>query len=202
MVYWLDLFGVAVFALSGALMAGKHHLDPFGVIVLAGVTAIGGGTIRDVILGAQPVFWITDINYIIVILGTAQATITLAKEPGKQAMRLLLVADAFGLALFAVLGTQKALAFDSPVASAMVLGTITGVAGGMIRDTLCREIPMVLRREIYATACILGSGCYCACIQFGLSQDLATVIAICAGLSLRLLAIYFHLSMPQFKLDK
>lgn len=111
LIYWLDLFGVAVFALSGALMAGRYQLDPFGVVVLASVTAVGGGTIRDVILGLD-VFWVKDVSYMSVIVLTALLTIVLVRQPSRIPRRFLLISDAFGLALFAVLGTQKALSTD------------------------------------------------------------------------------------------
>ena len=161
LLYWLDIFGVIVFALSGALMAGRYQLDPFGVAVLAAVTAIGGGTIRDVILDT-PVFWTVDPIYLYVILVTAVLTIVLIRQPKRIPKRFLMIADAFGLALFAVLGTQKALTLGSPIPVAIVMGMITGVAGGMIRDVLCNVIPMILRQEIYATAAILGGALLCA----------------------------------------
>ena len=130
LLYWLDLFGIVVFALSGALMAGRYKLDPFGVVVLASVTAIGGGTIRDIILDT-PVFWVENPIYLYVILATAVLTIILIRRPKRIPKRFLLIADAFGLALFAVLGTEKALSLGAPVSVAVVMGTITGVAGGM-----------------------------------------------------------------------
>ena len=138
LLYWLDIFGIIVFALSGALMAGRYKLDPFGVVVLASVTAIGGGTIRDIIL-QTPVFWVVEPLYIYVILITALLTIILVREPKRIPKRFLLIADALGLALFAVLGTQKSLALGSPIPVAILMGTLTGVAGGMIRDVLCND---------------------------------------------------------------
>ncbi|QOL26061.1 trimeric intracellular cation channel family protein [Thalassotalea sp. LPB0316] len=199
LVYWLDLFGVAVFALSGALMAGRYQLDPFGVIVLAAVTAVGGGTIRDIILGA-PVFWLNDVNYLYIIVTTALLTILIIRQPSRIPRRFLLIADAFGLALFAVLGTQKALSFGTPMSIAMVMGILTGCAGGMIRDVLCNVIPMILRQEIYATAALVGGALFCGLLVVGLNQQLATVIAIVGALSLRLAAIYWQLSLPAFEI--
>ena len=149
LLYGLDIFGTIVFSLSGALMAGRYKLDPFGVVVLASVTAVGGGTIRDVIL-QTPVFWVVQPIYLYVVLTSALLTIVLIRQPKLIPKRFLLVADALGLALFAVLGTQKSLALGSPLPVAIVMGTITGVAGGMIRDVLCNVIPMILQKEIYA----------------------------------------------------
>lgn len=197
LIHYLDIFGIIVFAFSGALMAGRYKLDPFGVVVLASVTAIGGGTIRDIILQV-PVFWTVKPHYLYVILATALLTIILIRQPKRIPKRFLLIADAFGLALFAVLGTQKSLALGSPILVAIVLGTITGVAGGMIRDVLCNVIPMILQKEIYALAAMLGGCLFVTFNLLGWSNNEATVIAIAGALLLRLAAIYWRVSLPAF----
>lgn len=197
LLYWLDLFGIIVFAFSGALMAGRYKLDPFGVVVLASVTAVGGGTIRDVILQA-PVFWLEKPYYLYVVLATALFTIILIREPKRIPKRFLLIADALGLALFAVLGTQKSLDLGAAIPVAIVLGTITGVAGGMIRDVLCNVIPMILRQEIYALAAILGGGLFVLLDHLAWSENNALITAVSAALILRLAAIYWHVSLPAF----
>ena len=199
LLYWLDLFGIVVFALSGALMAGRYKLDPFGVVVLASVTAIGGGTIRDIILDTT-VFWIANPIYLYVILVTAVLTIMIIRRPKLIPKRFLLIADAFGLALFAVLGTEKALSLGVPVTVAVIMGTITGVAGGMIRDVLCNVIPMILRQEIYATAAILGGSLFALFQYLGWPEDIALITAIVGALSLRLAAIYWRVSLPAFQI--
>ena len=199
LLYGLDIFGTIVFSLSGALMAGRYKLDPFGVVVLASVTAVGGGTIRDVIL-QTPVFWVVQPIYLYVILTTALLTIVLIRQPRLIPKRFLLVADALGLALFAVLGTQKSLALGSPLPVAIVMGTITGVAGGMIRDVLCNVIPMILQKEIYALAAMLGGGLFVIFHLLGWSENEATLIAISGALLLRLAAIYWRVSMPAFEI--
>ncbi|MCO4799039.1 MAG: trimeric intracellular cation channel family protein [Colwelliaceae bacterium] len=201
LLYWLDLFGVIVFALSGALMAGRYKLDPFGVVVLAAVTAIGGGTIRDVILGTT-VFWVANPVYIFVILFTAILTIILIRRPKRIPKRFLLIADAFGLALFAVLGTQKALDLGVSTSVAVVMGIITGCAGGMIRDVLCNVIPMILRQEIYALAAMLGGCLFIIFNSLGLSENVSTVCAIIGALKLRLAAIYWQVSLPAFHISE
>ena len=198
---WLDLFGVIVFALSGALMAGRYKLDPFGVVVLAAVTAVGGGTIRDVILGTT-VFWVADPIYLLVILITAILTILIIRRPKRIPKRFLLIADAFGLALFAVLGTQKSLDLGAPIPVAIVMGTITGVAGGMIRDVLCNVIPMILRQEVYALAAMLGGCLFVIFHAFGLSENVSTICAIVGALKLRLAAIYWQVSLPAFHISE
>jgi uncharacterized membrane protein YeiH len=197
LLYRLDLFGVIVFAFSGALMAGRYKLDPFGVVVLSAVTAIGGGTIRDVIL-QTPVFWVENPVYLYVILATAVLTIIFIRCPKRIPKRLLLVSDAFGLALFAVLGTEKALSLGAAVPVAIVMGTMSGVAGGMIRDVLCNVIPMILRKEIYATAAILGGTLYTLLLYFNLPQHIAIIGSILGALSLRLAAIYWRVTLPAF----
>jgi len=199
LLYWLDLFGIVVFALSGALMAGRYKLDPFGVVVLASVTAIGGGTIRDIILDT-PVFWVANPIYLYVILVTAVLTILIIRRPKRIPKRFLLIADAFGLALFAVLGTEKALSLGVPISVAVVMGTITGVAGGMIRDVICNVIPMILRQEIYATAAILGGGLFALFQYLGWPDNLSLISAILSALALRLAAIYWRVSLPAFQI--
>ncbi len=199
-IYFFDLCGTAVFALSGALAAGRHRMDPFGVIVLASVTAVGGGSIRDALLGTTPVFWIRDPNYIIVILITVLLTMLLVRKPKKVPQHTLPIADAFGLALFTVIGAEKAISLELGGMIAVVMGLITGVGGGIIRDLLCRQIPMILRTEIYATASILGGICYSLSIHLGVVDKHALVLAIIVALTIRLAAIRWHLSLPAFDL--
>jgi len=197
LLYWLDMFGIVVFAFSGALMAGRYKLDPFGVVVLSAVTAIGGGTMRDVIL-QTPVFWVQNPVYLYVILATAALTIVFIRSPKRIPKRFLLVSDAFGLALFAVLGTEKALSLGAAVPVAVVMGMMTGVAGGMLRDVLCNVIPMILRQEIYATAAILGGALYALLRYFAVPEHLAIITAILGALILRLAAIYWRVTLPAF----
>ena len=199
-IYIFDLCGTAVFALSGALAAGKHRMDPFGVIVLASVTAIGGGSIRDALIGSTPVFWIRDPNYIIVILATVLACLVLVRKPHKLPALTLPVADALGLALFTVIGAEKALLMGLSGMIAVVMGLITGVGGGIIRDLLCRQVPMVLRTEIYATASIVGGICYTLSLAVGMDSITSMFIAMISTLIIRLSAIRWHLSLPAFDL--
>jgi uncharacterized membrane protein YeiH len=199
LLYWLNLFGVVVFAFSGALMAGRYKLDPFGVVVLSAVTAIGGGTIRDVML-QTPVFWLKDPIYLYFILATAVLTIIFIRCPKRIPKRFLLISDAFGLALFAVLGTEKALSLGAAIPVAVIMGTVTGVAGGMIRDVLCNVIPMILRQEIYATAAILGGTLYTLLAYYSVPEHIAIVVAILSALMLRLAAIYWRVSLPAFQI--
>ncbi|MCT7654848.1 TRIC cation channel family protein [Oceanimonas sp. NS1] len=200
--YWSDLFGTAVFAFSGVLVAGRLRMDGFGVIVLAAVTAIGGGTIRDLIIGAEQVFWVANTVYLWVILGTALLGLYLVHLPRRLPWYMLPLADAFGLAIFTVIGADKALSHGTSGMVAVVMGVITGVAGGMIRDVLAREVPMVLQREIYATACILGGMLYTGSLALGLPVLLATGLGMLGTFVLRVAAIRWHLSLPAFSLTR
>jgi len=193
----MDLFGVAVFAITGSLAAGKKRMDLFGVVVLATVTALGGGTIRDLVLGASPVFWISAPIYLLVAVATAIVTFFLVRFCGLP-LKLLSVADAFGLAVFTVLGTQKALDMDISPGIAVVMGIMTGVVGGMIRDILSDEIPLILRREIYATASLCGAVTFCVVSATLQNQSFAAVAAVIVTLALRLSAIKWKMSLPLF----
>jgi uncharacterized membrane protein YeiH len=201
LLYALDLVGVAVFAVSGALAAGRKGLDMLGVIVLALVTAIGGGTIRDLLLDRHPIFWLTDPAYLVVITGAALAVVVSARWRGPPEASLL-VADALGLALFSVSGAQIAERAGVPPLGGIVLGTITGAAGGAVRDVLSAEIPLVLRRgNLYASAAIAGTAAYFALTALGVDRLVATVVGMTVVAGLRLASIWWRLQLPVFRLD-
>lgn len=201
LIYCLDLAGTAVFASSGAITAARLRMDPFGMIVLAALPAVGGGTLRDLILGVRPVFWVDDPNYLLMIIATALATMLLVNHINRIPERLLLVLDALGLALFCIMGARKALMFQPSYTVAVVMGVMTGVAGGMMRDIVCRQVPMILRKEIYATACIGGCSVYIVLAPiWGVDDSLAMAIAIAATALFRLAAIVWQLQLPAFHL--
>lgn len=202
LLYFTDLFGTAIFAISGVLLAGRLKMDPFGVVVLAGVTAIGGGTIRDMALGATPVFWITDTTYLWVILATCLCTMLIVRRPKRVAWWVLPVCDAIGLAAFVAIGVEKALTYQSSALVAVIMGALTGCGGGIIRDVLAREIPMVLRSEVYATACIAGGIFHTGALHLGVASSSAFLIGVATTLMIRLCAIRWHLSLPTFALSK
>lgn len=197
-LHWIDLFGVAVFAISGTLMAYKKYMDGFGVVVLASVTAIGGGTLRDMILDL-PVFWVQQPDFLYAILVAAVITIIWLRITHKFPYQILLVADALGLAFFNVMGLQKALNYGTGPFIAIVMGTMTAVFGGLIRDVICREIPLVLKGELYATTCIFGGLLYVLCTLVDVSTSLAMLAGLLGTLALRLAAIYWHWQLPVFK---
>lgn len=196
-----DIIGTSVFAISGALAAGRKDLDIFGVIVLAMVTAIGGGTLRDVILGLQPVFWVQQSGYLGLIVVAAIATVYLHKT-GLIERRWLLYADALGLATFAIIGFDKTFAATGQYEIAILMAVVTAVAGGVIRDVLSGEIPLILRQEIYASACFLGASLYGVFVYFELWPNFSAAIAMVVILGLRLAALHWSLSLPVFSSNK
>jgi len=195
--HWFDLIGVAVFAVSGTLVAYRKKLDGFGVVVLASVTAIGGGTVRDVILDA-PVFWLQDQSYLYSIFVAAFITIVWVNKNKDFPQIVLEVADALGLAFFVVMGVQKALDYGVQDMTAVLMGTITCCFGGMIRDVLARQTPMVLKSELYATTCIFGGVVYTQSLNFSVNTEVAMVLSMLATLSLRLGALKWGWSLPVF----
>lgn len=202
LLYFIDLFGTAIFAISGVLLAGRLKMDPFGVVVLASVTAIGGGTIRDMALGATPVFWIKDTTYLWVIFITCLLTMLLVRRPKRVAWWILPVCDAIGLAVFVGIGVEKAMNYQDSAMVAVIMGVITGCGGGIIRDVLAREIPMVLRSEVYATACIIGGLFHTTAMAMGYDSSSAFLAGVASTLIIRLGAIRWHLSLPTFALNK
>lgn len=200
LIHVLDLFGVAVFAVSGALSAGRKSMDVFGVIVVAVVTAIGGGTIRDVLLDRHPVFWIADPTYLIVILVAAIATVVFTRFQRPPRVSLL-VADAFGLGLFSIVGARIAHEAGAPAVIAILMGAVTGSAGGLLRDILCAEIPLILRRDIYALASLIGATIYVLLEEAGLALAVSAPVGAATVFLLRLAALKWNLQVPSFTLD-
>jgi len=198
-----EAIGVAVFALSGALMAARKGMDPFGFALLATLTGVGGGTVRDLLIGARPVFWVGDPSDVLVCLIVAELVFALGPrrvawiEGGRQG-RVLIWADALGLALFAVSGTGKALAAGVPALSAVALGTITATFGGIIRDIFAGTLPLVLRQEIYVTAAALGAAVMVALQAVGLDPFVCAAAGFVAAFGLRALAILRGWSLPAF----
>ena len=199
--YFLDLFGTAVFAISGVLLAFRAKMDAVGVIVLASFTAIGGGTIRDTILNL-PVFWLSDNNYIWLIIATCLLTIWLINKANNIPWWILPVSDAIGLAFFAIMGTEKTLDHGFSPTVAVLMGAITGCGGGAIRDVFARIIPFIFQKEIYATACIIGSTAFCLLEDLNLPRSYNFLISICIVLTIRLSAIKWNLSLPIFEFEE
>ena len=202
MQLWLEHFGVGVSAISGVLAARGKKVDLFGVLVLALVTALGGGTVRDVLVGA-PVVWTREPSFL--LNATVVALLTFFVRRIRELPRtFLLVADAFALALFTIVGTRKgvALQFDAPVA--VLLGVVTGVAGGILRDVLTREMPLVFQPQIYlyATAALAGAATFVILNHWWPNHAAVTVVCTALILGLRLAAISFRLELPILEPDK
>lgn len=195
LLFWCDLIGIVVFAFSGVLAAGHKQMDLFGAVVLACVTATGGGTLRDMILNV-PVFWLQDTHYLWLATATGVVSFYLIRYL-QVPMRLLKIADAMGLAVFVVIGTQKVLGLGHSAAIAIVMGVMTGTFGGLIRDLLAGDIPLLLRREIYATAALSGAAALVLLDASGtLPGEIVVAIAILVTLSIRLAALRWNLSAP------
>lgn len=190
-----------MFAVTGALAAGHKKMDVFGIVVVAIVTAIGGGTVRDVILGIRPVLWISSPVYVVVATAAALATFALPWVV-RRAVKVLYVFDALGLAVFTVIGCQKAAVLHVPYIIVVVMGIMTGVAGGVIRDILCGEIPLVLRKEIYATASLAGGVAFVILYHYGVTGGVAALVAASVTLVIRLVAIRYHLSLPTLNVEE
>ncbi|HEU5013369.1 MAG TPA: trimeric intracellular cation channel family protein [Roseiflexaceae bacterium] len=197
LLYYLDLAGVAVFAVSGVLAARDRDLDLLGVIVVAAITAIGGGTLRDLLLNRHPIFWITDTWYLIVIIASALLTVAYVRIRPPPRVTLL-VADALGLALFALSGAQLAEAARCPALIVVLMGTMTGVTGGILRDVITARIPLILQRDIYATAAIVGVAAYLAMQALGMPRPVAFGGGMIVVVALRLIAIRWGLHLPVF----
>ena len=188
----LAIIATAVMAASAAIQGSRQGFDPFGVIVLAIVASVGGGTLRDLLIGATPVFWLTDMSYLATAIPVGLVTYFLAKKLKKgdgRRMRLLLYFDAMGLALFTLTGAQTALANDLSMVSAVVLGCITGVAGGMFRDILCDLQPSILKQDLYATISIIGGIIYTVGLNY-IPEAASLAISFFFMITLRSIVVY------------
>lgn len=196
MLHALDIFGTIVFALTGVLAAGRNNLDLFGALVLAAVTAVGGGTLRDLILDV-PVFWLVDPSYLYLIGGTWLVALIAARFTQHIPAGAIQWSDALGLSAFTVMGTAKAMqTAESPIV-AILLGTLTSVAGGLIRDILSGRTPMVLNRQrLYATACIAGCSVYVLLVPW--NPTWGTLAAMLTTFTLRAGALLWDWKLPIF----
>lgn len=196
--YWVGLAAVAVSALTGVLDAGRRQMDLVGVVMVGAATALGGGTVRDLLLDRK-VFWITDQTYLLVALATTLLTFV-AVRAVRLPPRLFLIPDALGLALFTVSGTQIALEWQAPWLVASLLGVTTGVVGGVLRDVLCNAVPLIfVRGELYASAAWGGALLYVGLLALDMAHVTAAWIAMAAILAARLLAMAFRITAPVYE---
>lgn len=201
LIHILDLIGTAVFAITGALAAGRKRMDVFGVVVLGCVTAIGGGTLRDLTLGLTPVFWIFNTHYLFIATAAAMGTYFLARRYRLPSNAILFL-DAVGLAVFTVIGFEKGFQTSQNFSIAVVMGVMTGVFGGIIRDVLAAELPLILHQEIYAFASFCGAILLALLFHFQMPVSLSILTALTTTLGIRLAALHWNLALPIFRLKE
>lgn len=192
---------IAAEAMTAALAAGRRKMDWFGVCVLACVTALGGGTMRDTLLGHYPLTWVANPYLLIICCGAALFTIALARFMDALKWPFLLL-DALGLVVFNIIGCNVAIELGLSPIIVIVSGLITGIVGGIMRDVLCNDVPLVFSSELYATVAIVSGVLYTYGLQWGVPHDLLVVGVLVIGFSLRVAAIVFKLEMPKFVYDK
>ena len=197
LIYWVGLAAVAVNALTGVLDAGRKQMDLVGVVMVGTATALGGGTVRDILL-QRPVFWLSDQIYLVVAVATT-LIIFFAVRGLRLPQRLFLIPDAIGLALFTVVGTQISLQAGAPWLAASLLGVITGVVGGVVRDVLCNEVPLIfVRGELYATAAWIGALALIGLQSLGVSAIITTWAGMATVLLVRVAAMAFKITLPTY----
>lgn len=199
-IYVLDIIGTFAFAISGALFASRKKFDLFGVIIIAFATAVGGGMTRDVLINAHPINWIGDLNYIWVILIAVVCTF-LFKSKIAPLSKTMFLFDTIGLGVFTLLGVQKGLNYDLHPFVAVVMGMVSAVMGGVIRDVLTNRIPLIFKKEIYASACLLGGLVYLACHYFKAPYIFQFIATLTTVIVIRLVAVKYKLELPKIKDD-
>jgi uncharacterized membrane protein YeiH len=195
--YFLDIIGIIAFAISGSLAAMHKKMDPFGVFIIAFATAVGGGTLRDVLIGAQPVFWMKNTDVIYFIAASYTFAIVFRKKL-KYLNKSLFLFDSIGLALYTIMGTEIGLKANFHPIIIISIATMSASFGGVIRDILCNEIPVIFRKEIYATACVLGSIMFLALHNLNVNSAIIYVSTTFLIIAIRLVAVRFKLTLPTF----
>tara|TARA_R110001632_G_scaffold97176_1_gene203630 strand:+ start:2535 stop:3164 length:630 start_codon:yes stop_codon:yes gene_type:complete len=199
-IYGLDIIGTFAFAISGSLVAMKNKFDLFGVAIIAFVTAVGGGMLRDILIDAHPINWIGDLNYLWTILIAVIFTF-LFRSKIAPLRKTFFLFDTIGIAVFTLLGLQKGLDFGMHPIVALIMGMISAVFGGVIRDVLTNQIPLIFKKEIYALACLLGGVVYLVAIKFLESSSVSFIIGVVVIILIRLVVVKFELELPKVKED-
>ncbi len=198
--YSLDLLGTIAFAVSGTLTAIHKKFDPFGVFIIAFATAVGGGTLRDILIGRTPVGWMLDLNYVYAIIGATIFAIIIRKKINYLSTSLFLF-DTIGLGIFTIIGTEIGVQQDLHPIICVALGVVSATFGGVIRDILCNEIPVIFHKEIYASACIVGAITFLALSTFNVPVNINYIITSLIVILIRLISVKFKLSLPTFIAD-
>lgn len=195
MIYTIDILGTIAFAISGALVAFNKKMDLFGVLIIGFVAAVGGGTLRDLLIGDTPVSWMKDITYTYIIVVSIIFAIIFRSKINYLRTSLFLF-DTIGIGLYTLVGIEKGINAELHPIICIALGTMTASFGGVIRDILCNEIPIIFRKEIYATACILGGVTYFVLAQFPVHNNIVYIVAGIVVIAIRLLAVKFKIALP------
>jgi len=197
LLHVLFIMGICVEAVTGALAAGRKKMDFFGVLLIACVAALGGGTVRDILFNTYPVTWVAHPQYLLYTTICAFFTIFIAHSL-VRIIKVFLILDALGLSAFVIIGTQKALAYGLTPSIAVISGMLTGISGGMLRDILCNDIPLVLRKELYAVIALAGAVLFITLGHFHVPGTINVFITLISIFITRLLAIFFHIEIPVF----
>ncbi|MEE3149288.1 MULTISPECIES: trimeric intracellular cation channel family protein [Leeuwenhoekiella] len=191
----IDILGTIAFAISGVITATKKRMDLFGILIIATVTSVGGGTLRDLLIGKSPVSWLLDSTFVYIIVATTIVGIIFRKQL-RYVRRSLFLFDTIGIALYTVTGVEIALLINLDPVICVALGTITACFGGVIRDILCNEIPVIFRKEIYASACIAGGTLYVIMHHYGIAAGVNAVVSGLVVVVIRTLAVVYEVQLP------
>ncbi len=201
LIFYFDIFGTISFAVAASLMAHKKNLDPFGILVISVITSVGGGTLRDILLRNYPIFWIDNIIYLIVIIISSVLTQIFIKYISRIS-NILLIFDAIGIGVFTVIGIKISLNFYLHPLISITMGTITAVFGGLIRDVLYNEIPVILHKEVYATLCILGGAVFFILKYLHVPVEINYAVSMLFIITTRIVAIKYNLSLRSLTFSK
>jgi len=201
LIFYLDIFGTISFAVAASLMAYRKNLDPFGILVISVITSVGGGTLRDILLRNYPIFWIDNIIYLIVIIVSSILTQIFIRYMSRIS-NLLLIFDAIGIGVFTVIGIKISLNFQLHPLISITMGTITAVFGGLIRDVLYNEIPVILHKELYATLCISGGAVFFILKYFMIPVEINYAVSMLFIILTRIVAIKYNLSLKSLTFSK
>lgn len=196
-IYAIDLIGSYVFAISGVLAAAEHRLDLFGAGILGTVTAIGGGTLRDMMIGSTPVAWMQDpLYFFMILLGIITALVF--RKRILRFRKTMFLFDAIGIGMFTIIGINKTIGLGLPLTTALLMGVVSATFGGVVRDVLANEVPLIFRKDFYATVCVIGGICYITLLHFEVMEIAAKILSILLIISLRVLAVKYRWRLPMY----